>query len=71
MFAKRMWTVTVFDRLLMAIVFPCSTIATAAATILQVFEADLVGAVAAPLEATFDIGGVSIEKHRAHGHCPR
>lgn len=54
----------------MAIVFSCPTVATAAAAILQVFKADLVGTVAAPLEAALDIRGVSIEQHRAHSHCP-
>lgn len=54
----------------MAIVFSCSTVAAAAAAILQVFKADLVGAVAAALEAALDIWGISIEQHRAHSHCP-
>lgn len=55
----------------MAIVFSGSTVATAAAAILQVFKANLVGAVAASLEAALDIWGVSVEQHRAHSHCPR
>lgn len=54
----------------MAIVFSGSTVATAAAAILQVLETDLVGAVTASLEAAFDIGGVSVEQHRAHSHSP-
>lgn len=54
----------------MAIVFSRPTVAAAAAAILQVFEADLVGAVAAALEAALDIWGVSIEQHGAHSHRP-
>lgn len=71
MFAKRMWTVTVCGRPLMAIVFSCPTVATAAAAILQIFEADLVGAVAAPLKAALNVWRVTIEQHRADSHCPR
>lgn len=55
----------------MAIVFSGSTVAAAAAAILQVFKADLVGAVAASLEAALNIWGVSVEQHGAHSHCPR
>lgn len=54
----------------MAVVFPRPAVATAAAAVLQVLEADLVGAVAAALEAALDIWGVPIEQHGAHGHRP-
>lgn len=54
----------------MAIVFSRSAVAAAAAAILQVFKADLMGSVAAALEAALNIWGVSIEQHRAHSHCP-
>lgn len=42
--------------------------AAAAAAVLQVLKADLVGAIAAPLQSALDVRGVAVEQHRAHGH---
>ena len=47
----------------------CAAVATAAAAaILQVLEADLVGAIATPFESALDVRGVSVEQDRAHSH---
>lgn len=55
----------------MAIVFASSTVATAAATVFQVFKANLVGAVTSLFETALNIGGVSVQQYRAHCHSPR
>lgn len=70
MFAKRVWAVAVCGRRLMAIIFSYCAITTAAAAILQVFKANLMGTVAAPFKAALNIWRVSIEEHRAYSHCP-